>query len=243
MTKQIALVTGASRGIGKAIALTLAEQNMTVIGAATSQAGAEKITAMLSDYQGHGVILQLGNHDDMAEQFQSIVEAYGAPNVLVNNAGMTQDNLTLRMKPEEWDNVINVNLTAVFRLTQLCLKLMVKAKHGRVINLASVVGVIGNAGQANYVAAKAGLIGMTKSIALEVAKRGITVNAIAPGFIETDMTSGLSEAIQQNILDKIPMGRIGHVHNIAHAVAYLASPQADYVTGSVLHVNGGMAMV
>ncbi len=243
MTEQIALITGASRGIGKAIALQLAKEGYQVVGTATTRLGADSICEALGEYKGVGKVLQLGDHDNMLTQFDAIVAELGPPSVLVNNAGMTKDNLAMRMKLDEWQLVIDVNLTGVFVLAQQAIKHMMKSRYGRVINMASVVGIMGNVGQANYVAAKAGLIGMTKSLALEVAKRGITVNAIAPGFIETDMTGGLSESAHQSIMEKIPMGHIGKADDIAHAVSYLASGKASYVTGATLHVNGGMTMV
>ena len=243
MSEKIALVTGASRGIGQAIAKSLANEGYRVIGTATSEQGAHAITTTLKESQGVGIVLRLDDTDAMDDQLRMAFETMGHPSVLVNNAGINEDNLFIRMKAEQWQNVINVNLTGVFHLTQCCLKSMMKARHGRIISISSVVGVTGNAGQANYAAAKAGVIGMSKSLALEVASRGVTVNVVAPGFIETDMTAALSEELSSAIVSRIPMGRVGRCDDIASAVVYLASDQANYVTGTTLHVNGGFSMV
>lgn len=240
-----ALVTGATRGLGRAIALELGKQGATVVGTATTKEGAQKITDMLKaeGLKGAGYALQVQNTEALADTLSAIQEAFSAPEILVNNAGITRDNIILRMRPEQWNEVINVNLNAVFHLTKACLKPMVKARWGRIINITSVVGVMGNFGQANYVAAKAGLIGFSKSVAKELAGYGITVNCVAPGFMETEMTDDLSDKHREAILAQIPMKRMGQAEDIAHAVAFLASDQATYITGETLHVNGGMCMV
>ncbi|GAB4393041.1 MAG: 3-oxoacyl-ACP reductase FabG [Gammaproteobacteria bacterium] len=240
----IALVTGASRGIGKAITLQLAQQGMAVVGTATSQAGADNITQYLEagGYTGQGMVLDITDQTSIDKLLEQMTQAFGDPNVLVNNAGITRDNIMLRMKPDEWDDIINTNLNSVYRLSKSLLKPMVKNRWGRIINITSVVGLTGNAGQANYAAAKAGLIGFSKSLAQEVASRGITVNCVAPGFIDTDMTRKLSEKQQELITSQIPMSRMGQPDDIAAAVAFLASQQANYITGHTLHVNGGMYM-
>ncbi len=240
-----ALVTGATRGLGRVIALELGKQGATVVGTATTKEGAQKITDMLKaeGLKGAGYALQVQNTEAIADTLSAIQEAFSAPEILVNNAGITRDNIILRMKPEQWNEVINVNLNAVFHLTKACLKPMVKARWGRIINITSVVGVMGNFGQANYVAAKAGLIGFSKSVAKELAGYGITVNCVAPGFMETEMTDDLSDKHREAILAQIPMKRMGQAEDIAHAVAFLASDQATYITGETLHVNGGMCMV
>lgn len=242
MDKKIALVTGASRGIGAAIALELARQGALVIGTATTAEGAEKITQQLAQQNllGQGMTLNVADADSIEQLLQNVHQQVGAPVILINNAAVTHDNLLLRMKEPEWDAVINTNLTAVFRLTKACLKGMLKANWGRIINISSVVAAMGNPGQTNYAAAKAGLIGFTKSLAQEIASRDITVNAVAPGFIDTQMTQALSEEQRQAMLTRIPAKRFGQPADIAAAVAYLASPAAAYVTGQVLHVNGGM---
>ena len=241
---QIALVTGASRGIGQAIAWELGRQGARVIGTATSSAGAEQIGNALKEKNlaGKGVVLDVNDTNSIAAALTEIEKTDGAPTILVNNAGITRDNLLLRMSEEEWDAVLNTNLKSVYRMTKACLRAMTKARGGRIISISSVVGATGNAGQANYAAAKAGLIGFTKSLAREVGSRHITVNAVAPGFIDTDMTRGLSEAQRETLLKQIPLGRLGQAQEIAHAVAFLASPQAAYITGTTLHVNGGMYM-
>ncbi len=241
---KIALVTGASRGIGKAIAITLAKQGATVIGTATTPEGAAKITDYLNAVgaTGKGFALNVRDAESIKNTLAAIQDEFGGPTILVNNAGITQDNILLRMKPEQWDDVIDTNLNAVFRMTKAALKPMVKARFGRIINISSVVGVMGNPGQANYCASKAGMIGFTKSLANEMAAYGITVNCVAPGFIETDMTNSLTEAQQEWIHAQIPMKRIGKPEEIANAVAFLASDHATYITGQTLHVNGGMYM-
>jgi len=244
LENQIALVTGASRGIGKAIAIALGKQGATVIGTATSDSGA----AAISDYlagehiQGCGLKLDVTNADDIDATLKTIKERYAAVTILVNNAGITKDNLLMRMKDDEWADVINTNLGSVFRLSRACLRDMMKARSGRIISIASVVGLSGNAGQTNYSASKSGMLGFTKSLAREVGSRGITVNAVAPGFIDTDMTRALSEEQRQALLKDIPLGRLGEAQDIANAVVYLASPLASYVTGETISVNGGMLM-
>lgn len=244
LQNQIALVTGASRGIGHAIALELAKQGAYVAGTATTPQGAEKISHLFTQQHlnGRGLVLNVTEPASISNAFISLKEQAGAPTILVNNAGITRDNLMLRMKDEEWDAVIATNLTAIFQLTRLCLKDMLKARNGRIISIGSVVGSTGNGGQVNYAAAKAGLIGFSKSLAQEVATRNITVNVIAPGFIESDMTNSLTEEQKAAILSKIPGSRLGQPDDIAHACAFLASPQASYITGHTLHVNGGMFM-
>ncbi len=241
---QIALVTGASRGIGQAIALELGRQGAQVIGTATSSEGAEKISGALKEKNvaGKGVMLDVNNTDSITTALSEIEKAVGAPTILVNNAGITRDNLLLRMSEEEWDAILNTNLKSVYRMTKACLRAMTKARWGRIISISSVVGATGNAGQANYAAAKAGLIGFTKSLAREVGSRNITVNAVAPGFIDTDMTRSLPDAQKDALLKQIPLGRLGQAEEVAQAVAFLASPQAGYITGTTLHVNGGMYM-
>lgn len=241
MTKQIALVTGASRGIGRAIAEKLSDDGFFVVGTATSDAGAEAISAYLGE-NGKGMKLDVANAESVAEVIKAVNDEFGAPAVLVNNAGITRDNLLMRMKDDEWDDIINTNLTSVFRMSKAVLRGMMKAKTGRIINISSVVGVTGNAGQANYAAAKAGMVGFAKSMAKEVGSRNITVNTVAPGFIDTDMTKELSEDIKNALLGSIPLSRLGEAKEIAHAVAFLASAGAGYITGETLHVNGGMFM-
>jgi 3-oxoacyl-[acyl-carrier protein] reductase len=236
-----ALVTGASRGIGKAIALELASKGATVVGTATSQAGADGITEMLAPHGGRGIVL---NVDD-AQQISDVTEdlaKQGGPHILVNNAGITRDTLAMRMKDEDWDAVLQTNLSSVFKLCRAVMKPMMKARVGRIINVTSVVGSSGNAGQANYAAAKAGVAGMTRALARELGSRNITVNCVAPGFIETDMTRALSTEQTAGLLGQIPLGRLGAPADIAHAVAFLASDEAEYITGTTLHVNGGMYM-
>jgi 3-oxoacyl-[acyl-carrier protein] reductase len=241
---QIALVTGASRGIGQAIALALGKQGHTVIGTATTEAGAKAISEYLkaASLNGEGAQLNVTDAARVISLVDEITTRHGAVTILVNNAGITRDNLLMRMKDEEWDDIMDTNLRSVFRLSRAVMRGMMKARQGRIISIASVVGAMGNAGQANYAAAKAGIMGFTKSLAREVGSRGITVNCVAPGFIETDMTRALPEAAQQALLQNIPLGRLGHVDDIAAAVIYLASPEAGYVTGTTLHVNGGMYM-
>ncbi|PKM13154.1 MAG: 3-oxoacyl-ACP reductase [Gammaproteobacteria bacterium HGW-Gammaproteobacteria-3] len=241
MTKQLALVTGASRGIGRAIAEQLVADGFFVIGTATSDSGAEAISAYLTE-AGKGFKLDVADPESIEQMLRAVNDAYGAPVVLVNNAGITRDNLLLRMKDEEWSAIVDTNLTSVFRMSKAVLRGMMKAKKGRIINISSVVGVTGNAGQANYAAAKAGMIGFTKSMAKEVGSRGITVNVVAPGFIDTDMTRDLASDHKDALLASIPLGRLGAVAEIAYAVSFLASEKAAYITGETLHVNGGMFM-
>ena len=245
MTDDIALVTGASRGIGKAIALELARRGATVIGTATSESGAQSITQWLSEggFKGRGLVLNVAQPESVDALLKEIEAKEGSPTVLVNNAGITRDNLLLRMKPEEWDEIMNTNLGSIYRLSKAVLRGMMKARRGRIISIASVVGVMGNAGQTNYAAAKAGIIGFSKSLAREVGSRNITVNVVAPGFIATDMTAQLAAEQQQQLASQVALGRLGAPEDIAHAVAFLASPQASYITGETLHVNGGMYMV
>ncbi len=241
MTKQIALITGASRGIGRAIAERLADDGFFVIGTATSDAGAESISVYLGE-NGKGMKLDVADSESVATVIKTINDDFGAPTVLVNNAGITRDNLLMRMKDDEWDDIINTNLTSVFRMSKAVLRGMMKVKTGRIINISSVVGSTGNAGQANYAAAKAGMIGFTKSMAKEVGSRNITVNTVAPGFIDTDMTRELNDEVKTALLSSIPLSRLGEAKEIAHAVAFLASAGASYITGETLHVNGGMFM-
>ncbi len=244
MTEKVALVTGASRGIGRAIALQLAQEGFTVVGTATSQAGADGISTAVADIdaKGRGMVLDVTDADQLTDVIASITREHGPIQVLINNAGITRDNLLLRMKDEEWSSIIETNLTSVFRVTRACLRGMMKARWGRIVNIGSVVGSTGNPGQANYAAAKAGMLGFTKSLAKEVGSRGITVNAVAPGFIDTDMTRELPQEQRQALLDVIPLGRLGEAEEIAHAVSFLCSDKAAYITGETLHVNGGMFM-
>jgi 3-oxoacyl-[acyl-carrier protein] reductase len=240
---QIALVTGASRGIGRAIAGALAAQGMKVIGTATTDAGATAIGEALAAHEGcRGLRLDVNEGPALDAAIDGIVKEHGALHVLVNNAGITRDMLSMRMKDDDWDAVIATNLKAVFRASRAAIRPMMKQRYGRIVNITSVVGASGNAGQANYAAAKAGVAGMTRSLARELGSRGITVNCVAPGFIETDMTKSLSEAQTSALMAQIPLGRLGHASDIAHAVAFLASPNAGYITGTELHVNGGMFM-
>ncbi|WP_313034026.1 3-oxoacyl-ACP reductase FabG [Massilia alkalitolerans] len=242
LENQVALVTGASRGIGKAIALELARQGAKVVGTATSAAGAEAIGAYLAEFGGKGVVLNVTDAAQCGAIVDEVQKGFGSLSILVNNAGITQDNLAMRMKDEEWDSVISTNLTAVGRLSRLVLRGMMKAKHGRIINITSVVGASGNPGQMNYAAAKAGVAGMTRALAREIGSRNITVNCVAPGFIDTDMTKALGDDQHSALLGQIPLGRLGQPEDIAHAVAFLAGPTAAYITGTELHVNGGMYM-
>lgn len=241
---KIALVTGATRGIGKAIALSLGKAGATVIGTATSENGAGQISAYLAEnsISGKGMVLDVTDAAMSDEVIKTIGSEFGAPTVLVNNAGITRDNLLMRMKDDEWNDIIDTNLTSVFRLSKACLRGMMKAKEGRVITIASVVGAMGNAGQANYAAAKAGIMGFSKSMAREVASRGITVNVVAPGFIATDMTKDLPEEHKQTLLGSIPLNRLGSPEDIAAAVTFLADDSGAYITGETIHVNGGMYM-
>ncbi len=238
---KIALVTGATRGIGKAIATLLVEQGATVIGTATSESGAQSISEYLGE-NGKGWVLDVSSSESVDTVIKEITTEFGAPTILVNNAGITRDNLMMRMKEEEWEQVVNTNLTSVFRVTKACLRGMTKAKFGRVISISSVVGSMGNGGQTNYSAAKAGLEGFSRSLAAEIASRGITVNCVAPGFIETDMTKVLPEEHKAKLVEKVPSSRLGQPEEIAAAVAFLASQGAAYITGETLHVNGGMYM-
>jgi 3-oxoacyl-[acyl-carrier protein] reductase len=238
---QVALVTGASRGIGAAIAAMLAAAGARVVGTATSEKGAAAISDSLAD-NGRGIVLDVSNDESVQAALKDIQDNEGAPTIVVNNAGITRDNLLMRMKPEEWDDVISTNLSGVFRVSKAVLRGMMKAKGGRIINIASVIGVMGNAGQANYGAAKAGIIGFTKSLAREVGSRNITVNVVAPGFIDTDMTRVLPDEQRTAMLAQVPLGRLGEVDDIAAAVAFLASAAGGYITGETLHVNGGMLM-
>jgi 3-oxoacyl-[acyl-carrier protein] reductase len=240
--RQVALVTGATRGIGRAIAQALAEQGFTVIGTATSDAGAATITEALAPLGGRGLCLNVNDAAGVDAAVESIVKAEGGLQVLVNNAGITRDTLAMRMKDEDWDAVLDTNLKAVFRCSRAVMRTMMKQRYGRIISITSVVGASGNAGQANYAAAKAGVAGMTRALARELGSRNITVNCIAPGFIATDMTAELPEAQKAALLGQIPLGRLGSPQEIAHAVAFLASPLAGYITGTELHVNGGMFM-
>jgi len=242
LNNQVALVTGASRGIGAAIALELGRQGAIVIGTATTQGGAENIDASLkhADIKGLGVALDVNSSDQIESVLKQISEQYGDVTILVNNAGITKDTLLMRMKEDDWDAVISTNLKSIYRMSQVVLRPMMKARAGRIINISSVVGHMGNAGQTNYAAAKAGMTGFSKSLAAEVGSRGITVNCVAPGFIETDMTAELPEDIKNQMLARVPVGRLGNVEEIAATVAFLASPKAAYITGETIHVNGGM---
>jgi 3-oxoacyl-[acyl-carrier protein] reductase len=240
--KKVAFVTGATRGIGAAIAQALAASGMTVVGSATSAAGAEAISAALAMHGGRGIALDVTDAAACDAAIKDIESREGGIAVLVNNAGITRDTLVLRMKEDDWDAVINTNLTPIFRLSKAVVRSMMKARFGRIINIGSVVGSMGNAGQVNYAAAKAGLIGVTKSLAQEFGSRGITVNCVAPGFIDTDMTRAMTEDARAALVKHIPSGRLGLPEDVAHAVAFLASEQASYITGVTLHVNGGMYM-
>jgi 3-oxoacyl-[acyl-carrier protein] reductase len=244
LSNKVCLVTGATRGIGQSIAAQLGAQGATVIGTATSQNGADAISNSLQDtgITGEGMVLNVSEGDSIELVLKTIAERYGPINVLVNNAGITRDNLTMRMKDDEWDDIMSTNLKSVFRLSKGVLRGMMKARNGRIINITSVVGVSGNAGQANYAAAKAGVIGFTKSLAQEIASRGITVNAIAPGFINTDMTKALNEDQIAKMTTNIPASRLGEPADIAASVVFLASDESSYVTGTTMHVNGGMYM-
>lgn len=244
LNEKVAFVTGATRGIGKAIALALGEQGATVIGTATSDNGAETINAFLkaADIKGRGMRLDVTDAEAIETVIKEVETEFGAPAVLVNNAGITRDNLLMRMKDDEWQDIIDTNLTPVYKLSKRCLRAMTKARWGRIITITSVVGVMGNAGQSNYAAAKAGVIGFSKSLAREVGARGITVNTVAPGFIDTDMTADLPEAHKKALLDQVPVKRLGDPAEIAAAVAFLADEKAAYITGETLHVNGGMVM-
>jgi 3-oxoacyl-[acyl-carrier protein] reductase len=244
LSNEIALVTGASRGIGKAIAEVLGNRGATVIGTATSESGAQGITDSLSSsgIKGSGKVLNVTSPDSIDALMKAVQDEFGTPTILVNNAGITRDNLLMRMKDDEWDDVIETNLTSAFRMSKACLRGMMKAKHGRIVTITSVVGATGNPGQANYAATKAGVIGFTKSLAREIGSRGITVNTVAPGFIDTDMTRALPEEQRDALLEQIALGSLGTVEDIANAVAFLVSADAAYITGETLHVNGGMYM-
>ncbi len=241
---QIALVTGASRGIGRSIALTLANAGAHVIGTATSESGVESIRKRFADegLQGTAYVLNVANASSVATFAEALKEDGHVPGILVNNAGITRDNLLMRMKDDEWEDVINTNLNAIYRITKMCLRGMMKARQGRIINITSVVAMSGNPGQTNYAASKAGMIGFTRSLAREVGSRGITVNAVAPGFIETDMTDALEDEQRDALLNQIPLNRLGKVNEIAEVVSFLASNDAAYITGETINVNGGMYM-
>ena len=241
---QIALVTGASRGIGRAIAIELASRDLMVVGTATTIEGSNKISRYLEDMKvpGTGMTVDVADDESVEKLLGEINEKFGTPAVLVNNAGITRDNLLMRMKVDEWHSVIDTNLNSMFRVTKLCLKGMTKARWGRIINVSSVVGASGNPGQTNYAASKAGIEGFTRSLAKEIGSRGITVNAVAPGFIDTDMTSSLAEAQVESLLSQIPLGRLGQPQEIASLIGFLVSQDANYITGETIHVNGGMFM-
>lgn len=244
LENEIALVTGASRGIGQATALALGAKGATVIGTATSESGAEAISAYLKEngINGKGIALDVTDQENIDAVLKAIAGEYAAPSILVNNAGITRDNLLMRMKDDDWDAIMETNLKSVYRMSKACLRPMTKARKGRIISIASVVALMGNAGQTNYSAAKAGMIGFTKSLAREVGARGITVNAVAPGFIDTDMTRALADEHKQMLLNQIPLNRLGQPEEIAAAVAFLASDEAGYITGETISVNGGMYM-
>ncbi|MCU0973739.1 MAG: 3-oxoacyl-ACP reductase FabG [Burkholderiales bacterium] len=241
---KVALVTGSTRGIGRAIALELARHGATVVGTATTATGAESISLALSEAGGcgSGMALDVNSPEEAQRVVESTQEQFGSISILVNNAGITRDNLLMRMKDEEWDDILNTNLKSVYRMSKLVLRSMMKARDGRIINIGSVVGAMGNAGQSNYAAAKAGMVGFTKALAREVGSRGITVNCVAPGFIDTDMTRSLGEAQTEALVQQIPVGRLGRGEDVAAAVVFLASSGAAYITGVTLHVNGGMYM-
>ena len=244
LTDQIALVTGASRGIGRAIARALGAEGAIVIGTATSQAGADSISAALEadGIKGTGMVLDVADTDSVSNCIKQVNELFGAPDILVNNAGITRDNLLMMMKDEQWDDIINTNLGSVFRMSKAVIRAMMKKRNGRIINISSVVGATGNPGQTNYAASKAGLVGFSKSLAREIGSRNITVNTVAPGFIDTDMTRELPEEQRQALSAQIPLGRLGSAEEVAAAVVFLASPAAAYITGETIHVNGGMYM-
>jgi len=242
---KIVLVTGATRGIGKAIALTMGKAGATVIGTATSEAGANNVSQMLDDEKisGKGILLDVTDNDQISKLDETIKKDFGSVDILVNNAGITRDNILLRMKEDEWEDIINTNLSSIYKMSKSVLRGMIKKRSGRIISITSVVGAMGNAGQTNYAAAKAGIIGFTKSLAREVGVRGVTVNAIAPGFIETDMTDSLPQDQKEVLASQIPMGRLGTVDEVAQTVLFLAGDGGSYITGQTLHVNGGMYTV
>lgn len=244
LNDQIALVTGASRGIGQAIALALGAQNATVIGTATTDTGAENISSRFSEsaVKGRGMKLNVADTESVDACIKQVTEEFGSPDILVNNAGITRDTLLMMMKDEQWDDIINTNLGSVFRMSKAVVRPMMKKRSGRIINISSVVGATGNPGQTNYAAAKAGLVGFSKSLAREIGSRGITVNTVAPGFIDTDMTRELADEQRETLARQIPLGRLGSVEEVAAAVVFLASPAAAYITGETIHVNGGMYM-
>ena len=239
---KLVLVTGATRGIGKSIALTLGNAGATVIGTATSKVGADNISKILVDNQisGKGIVLDVTDNDQISNLLKIVNEEFGSVDILINNAGITRDNILLRMKEDEWEDIINTNLSSIYKVSKSVLRGMIKKRSGRIISITSVVGVMGNAGQSNYAASKAGIIGFTKSLAREVGIRGITVNAVAPGFIVTDMTDSLPEEQKEGLASQIPMGRLGTVEEVADAVLFLASCRGSYITGQTIHVNGGM---
>jgi 3-oxoacyl-[acyl-carrier protein] reductase len=245
LENDIALVTGATRGIGRAIALELGRRGARIVGTATSEAGARAIDVYIAEagLRGRGAVLDVSNAQSIDAFFKEIDDREGTPSILVNNAGVTRDGLLMRMSAEDWQTVIETDLSAVYRTCKAVMRGMMKARRGRIVNIASVIGVMGNAGQSNYAAAKAGMIGFTKSLAREVGSRGITVNVVAPGFIVTDMTDALPASAREAMLAQIPLARLGAPEDIAHAVSFLASPQAGYITGETLHVNGGMYMI
>lgn len=244
LTDQIALVTGASRGIGQAIAHALGKQGATVIGTATTEAGAKNISASLeaASIKGRGMVLNVADTDSTTQCLKQVIDEFGAPDILVNNAGITRDGLLMKMKDDQWDEIINTNLNSIFRMSKAVIRPMMKKRTGRIINISSVVGATGNPGQTNYAAAKAGLVGFSKSLAREIGSRNITVNTVAPGFIDTDMTRELSQQQKDSLTSQIPLGRLGSPDEIAAAVVFLASPSAAYITGETIHVNGGMYM-
>ncbi len=244
LANEVALVTGATRGIGRATALALGRMGAIVVGTATSEKGAATISDYLADHdmKGAGIVLNVTDQDSIDALIKEVGERFSAPSILVNNAGITRDNLLMRMKVSEWDEVIDTNLTSIYRLSKACLRPMMKARSGRIVNIASVVGLIGNPGQANYAAAKAGMIGFSKALGREVGSRGITINTVAPGFIDTDMTRDLSDEQRAALSGQIPLGRLGKAEDVAAAVAFLVSPSAAYITGETIHVNGGMYM-
>jgi 3-oxoacyl-[acyl-carrier protein] reductase len=245
LENEVALVTGASRGIGRAIALELGRRGARVVGTATTEQGAASIGEALAaaGIQGRGVVLDVSSADSVGQCFKDVEAREGTPTVLVNNAGVTRDGLLMRMSAEDWQAVIETDLSSVYRTCKAVMRGMMKARRGRIVNIASVVAVMGNAGQTNYSAAKAGMIGFSKSLAREIGSRGITVNVVAPGFIVTDMTDALGEESRKALASQVPLGRLGSPEDVAHAVAFLASPQAGYITGETLHVNGGMYMI